>query len=87
MISSISMTERAVTLKEYEGISKLHLIWSWSAKLYISLGLVFLIIWLQSRKLTFEINTISKEKLQIELKSTNTKDVEEFMKFLNKSIQ
>jgi hypothetical protein len=45
------------------------------------------IIWLQSRKLTFEINTISKEKLQIELKSTNTKDVEEFMKFLNKSIQ
>ena len=53
----------------------------------IVIGLVFLIIWLQSRKLTFEINTISKEKLQIELKSTNTEDVEEFMKFLNKSIQ
>ena len=50
-------------------------------------GLVFFIIWLLSRKLTFEINTISKQKLQIELKSTNTNKVEEFIKFLNKSIK
>ena len=50
-------------------------------------GLVFFIIWLISRKLTFEINTISKQKLQIELKSTNTNKVDEFIKFLNKSIK
>ena len=45
------------------------------------------IIWFLSRKLTFVVNTISKEKLEIELKTTNTYDVEEFIKFLNKSIQ
>ena len=50
-------------------------------------GLVFFIIWLISRKLTFEINTISKQKLQIELKTTNTENVEDFIKFLNKSIK
>ena len=50
-------------------------------------GLVFFIIWFISRKLTFEINTISKQKLQIELKSTNTNKVEDFIKFLNKSIK
>jgi len=52
----------------------------------IVIGIVFLIIWLLSRKLTFVINTISKEKLEIELKTTNTNNVEEFIKFLNKSI-
>ena len=50
-------------------------------------GLVFFIIWLISRKLTFEINTISKQKLQIELKTTNTNRVEDFIKFLNNSIR
>ena len=50
-------------------------------------GLVFFIIWLISRKLTFEINTISKQKLQIELKTTNTIKVEEFIKFLNKTMK
>ena len=50
-------------------------------------GLVFFIIWLISRKLTFEINTISKQKLQIELKTTNTENVENFIKFLNKSFK
>ena len=50
-------------------------------------GLVFFIIWLISRKLTFEINTISKQKLQIELKTANTENVEDFIKFLNKSIK
>ena len=51
------------------------------------IGLVFFIIWLISRKLTFEINTISKQKLQIELKTTNTNRVEDFIKFLNNSIR
>ena len=51
------------------------------------IGLVFFIIWLISRKLTFEINTISKQKLQIELKTTNTNKVEDFIKFLNNSIK
>ena len=51
------------------------------------IGLVFFIIWLISRKLIFEINTISKQKLQIELKTTNTNRVEDFIKFLNNSIR
>ncbi len=33
------------------------------------------------------VNTISKDKLEIELKTTNTDDVEKFIKFLNKSIK
>ena len=32
-ISRISTTDRAVTLNEYDGISKLQPTWSWSAKL------------------------------------------------------
>ena len=52
----------------------------------IVIGLISLIIWFLSRKLTFVVNTISKEKLEIELKTTNTYDVEKFIKFLNKSI-
>ena len=41
---------------------------------------------IKSRKLVFEINTISKDKLEIELKSTNTKDIESLMQFLNNNI-
>jgi hypothetical protein len=52
----------------------------------IVIGVVFLIIWLLSRKLIFVVNTISKEKLKIELKTTNTNNVEDFIKFLNKSM-
>ena len=52
----------------------------------IVIGLILLIMWVLSRKLTFVVNTISKDKLEIELKTTNTYDVEEFIKFLNKSI-
>jgi hypothetical protein len=50
------------------------------------IGLILLLIWVLSRKLTFVVNTISKDKLEIELKTTNTDDVEKFIKFLNKSI-
>ena len=52
----------------------------------IVIGLILLIMWVLSRKLTFVVNTISKDKLEIELKTTNTDDVEKFIKFLNKSI-
>ena len=52
----------------------------------IVIGLILLLIWLLSRKLTFVVNTISNDKLEIELKTTNTYDVEKFIKFLNKSI-
>ena len=49
----------------------------------IIIGLVLLIIWMMSRKLVFTVNTISKETLAIELKNTNTEDIEEFIKLLN----
>jgi len=49
----------------------------------IIIGLVLLIIWMMSRKLVFSVNTISKETLGIELKNTNTEDIEEFIKLLN----
>ena len=49
----------------------------------IIIGLVFLIIWMMSRKLVFTVNTISKETLGIELQNTNTEDIEEFIKLLN----
>ena len=52
----------------------------------IVIGLILLLIWVLSRKLTFVVNTISNDKLEIELKTTNTDDVEKFIKFLNKSI-
>ena len=52
----------------------------------IVIGFILLLIWLLSRKLTFVVNTISNDKLEIELKTTNTDDVEKFIKFLNKSI-
>ena len=52
----------------------------------IVIGLILSIMWVLSRKLTFVVNTISKDKLEIELKTTNTDDVEKFIKFLNKSI-
>ena len=54
--------------------------------LSIVIGLILFLIWLLSRKLTFVVNTISNDKLEIELKTTNTDDVEKFIKFLNKSI-
>tara|TARA_B100000795_G_scaffold78968_1_gene56543 strand:+ start:66 stop:461 length:396 start_codon:yes stop_codon:yes gene_type:complete len=49
----------------------------------IIIGLVLLIMWMMSRKLVFTVNTISKETLGIELKNTNTEDIEEFIKLLN----
>lgn len=49
----------------------------------IIIGLVLLIIWMMSRKLVFSVNTISKETLGIELKNTNTEDIEEFIKLLS----
>tara|TARA_B100000795_G_C22515017_1_gene329124 strand:+ start:45 stop:440 length:396 start_codon:yes stop_codon:yes gene_type:complete len=49
----------------------------------IIIGLVFLIIWMMSRKLVFTVNTISKETLGIELQNTNTEEIEEFIKLLN----
>ena len=56
------------------------------SSLSLIFGLVFLFIWAKSKKLVFEINTISKDKLEIELKSTNTKDIESLMQFLNNNI-
>ena len=32
------------------------------------------------------VNTISKERLEVELKTTNTDNVEEFIKFLNQNL-
>ena len=51
--------------------------------LSIVIGLILFLIWLLSRKLTFVVNTISNDKLEIELKTTNTDDVEKFIKFLS----
>jgi len=47
------------------------------------LGVVFIVLWWISRKLSFVVNTISKQKLEIELKTSNTSNVNEFIKLLN----
>jgi hypothetical protein len=47
------------------------------------LGVIFIVLWGISRKLSFVVNTISKDKLEIELKTSNTSDVNEFIKLLN----
>ena len=52
----------------------------------VVIGLIFLIIWMKSKKLVFMVNTISKERLEVELKTTNTDNVEEFIKFLNQNM-
>jgi len=50
------------------------------------IGIIFLIIWMESRKLFLKVNTISKEKLEIKIKDTNTEDVENFIKVLNQTM-
>lgn len=52
----------------------------------VVVGLIFLIVWMMSRKLVFIVNTISKERLEIKLQSTNTIDVEKFIIFLNQKV-
>ena len=47
------------------------------------LGGIFILLWWISRKLSFVVNTISKQKLEIELKTSNTSNVNEFIKLLN----